>query len=109
MADRMVSLMGIKPDFKIIPFRGEYFKLNDKYNNKFKHLIYPVPDPDLPFLGVHLTLMVDGTITVGPNAVLAFSREGYQRSQINIKDCLGLFCYPAFWKMLIRNFKPMYR
>ena len=79
MADRLVSMMGIPHDFQIVPFRGEYYRLPERYNNLVNHLIYPVPDPDLPFLGVHLTRMIDGSITVGPNAVLGWKREGYGR------------------------------
>jgi len=78
-ADRIARLIGIKPDFRIIPFKGEYFKLPAARNNIVKHLIYPVPDPDMPFLGVHLTKMIDGSITVGPNAVLSLSRESYKK------------------------------
>ena len=70
MSDRVVKMLGIEPDFVICPFRGEYYRLAPKYNQVVKHLIYPVPDPSMPFLGVHLTRMIDGSVTVGPNAVL---------------------------------------
>jgi L-2-hydroxyglutarate oxidase len=106
-ADRMVKLSGQKPNFKIVPFRGEYYQLNQKFNQSIQHLIYPVPNPDLPFLGVHLTRMIDGSVTVGPNAVLAMKREGYKRSNLNLVDLGEILAYPAFWKMLKNNFKPV--
>ena len=71
--DRIVAMLGLSPEFRIIPFRGEYFLLHEKHNRIVQHLIYPVPDPTLPFLGVHLTRMIDGTVTVGPNCQI---REG---------------------------------
>jgi len=82
-SDRLAKLAGLEVDFKIIPFRGEYFKLRQVKNNIVKHLIYPAPDPDLPFLGVHLTRMIGGYITVGPSAVLGFSRESYDKWGFN--------------------------
>jgi len=110
-SDKLIKLAGLKPDFKIIPFRGEYFKLIDKYKNLFSHLIYPVPDPELPFLGVHFTPhMPDlahgeptGYITVGPNAVLAFSREGYDWGEINLKDMWDIFSFGKTWQLLLKN------
>ncbi len=80
MADRITRMLGIPTDFRIIPFRGEYYQLAAKYNQIVNHLIYPIPDPDLPFLGVHLTRMIDGSVTVGPNAVLGWKREAMVRS-----------------------------
>jgi len=79
MADRTTRMLGISTDFQVIPFRGEYYRLPTKHNHIVKHLIYPIPDPDLPFLGVHLTRMIDGSVTVGPNAVQGWKREGYGR------------------------------
>ncbi len=114
-SDKLIKLAGLKPDFKIIPFRGEYFKLVDKYNNLFQHLIYPVPDPELPFLGVHFTPHMpdlthgesaeysSGYITVGPNAVLAFSREGYDWGEINLKDMWDIFSFGKTWQLLLKN------
>lgn len=102
-ADRLAMMCGIDLDFRIVPFRGEYFRLPPSKNNLVKHLIYPVPDPSLPFLGVHLTRMIGGYITVGPNAVLAFAKEGYRRSQLNFKEMAGLIAFPGFWKMLARH------
>ena len=99
-ADRMAALCGIDLDFRIVPFRGEYFRLRDSKNNIVKHLIYPVPDPRLPFLGVHLTPMIGGYVTVGPNAVLAMAREGYRRSAIDLKELAGLLAFPGFWRLM---------
>ena len=105
MADRIAKLLKIKINFQIVPFRGEYFKLPEKHNNLVKHLIYPIPDPTLPFLGVHLTKMIDGSITVGPNAVLGFKREGYSQFNFSLKDTLQLLSFKGFHKVLMRNFK----
>ncbi len=105
MADRLVRMVGVEPDFKIIPFRGEYFLLPPKYNQIVNHLIYPVPDPDLPFLGVHLTRMIDGTVTVGPNAVLALKREGYKKADISISDTLEMLAYSGLRKLVFKHFK----
>ena len=105
MADRIAKLLKIKINFQIVPFRGEYFKLPEKHNNLVKHLIYPIPDPTLPFLGVHLTKMIDGSITVGPNAVLGFKREGYSQFNFSLKDSLQLLSFKGFHKVLMRNFK----
>lgn len=104
-SDRIVKMLGLEPDFRIIPFRGEYYLLSAKHNQIVNHLIYPFPDPDLPFLGVHLTRMIDGTVTVGPNAVLAFKREGYRKTDISIKDSLEMLAYPGMIKLLLRHFK----
>ena len=105
MADRIAKLLKIKINFQIVPFRGEYFKLPEKHNNLVKHLIYPIPDPTLPFLGIHLTKMIDGSITVGPNAVLGFKREGYSQFNFSLKDTLQLLSFKGFHKVLMRNFK----
>ena len=99
-ADRLAKIAGMKIDFKIIPFRGEYFKLPPSKNTIVKHHIYPAPDPTLPFLGVHLTRMVDGSVTVGPNAVIGFAREGYPKLSLNVKDMLSYFTFPGFWKLI---------
>ncbi len=105
MSDRVVAMMGIAPEFKIIPFRGEYFLLPPKHNRIVNHLIYPIPDPDLPFLGVHLTRMIDGTVTVGPNAVLAFKREGYRKTDVSLRDTFEMLTYPGLLKVLRRYFR----
>ena len=104
MADRVVEMLGIKPDFRIIPFRGDYFLLSAEHNRIVNHLIYPIPDPELPFLGVHLTRMIDGTVTVGPNAVLTFKREGYCKTDFSLRDSIGMLTYPGLLKVLYNNF-----
>ena len=103
MADRLAKMAGIDIDFKIIPFRGEYYRLPKKLNAIVRHLIYPIPDPDLPFLGVHLTRMIDGSVTVGPNAVLGWKREGYGRVNLDVKDSLEMMSFPGFWKVIGEN------
>jgi L-2-hydroxyglutarate oxidase len=104
-SDRVVEMMGLKPGFRIIPFRGEYYLLRSQHNRIVNHLIYPIPDPKLPFLGVHLTRMIDGTVTVGPNAVLAFKREGYRRTDFDLRDSIEMLTYPGMLKVLMRHFK----
>lgn len=104
-SDRLVRMMGLKPDFRIIPFRGEYFLLKPQHNQIVKHLIYPIPDPELPFLGVHLTRMIDGTVTVGPNAVLAFKREGYRKRDISLKESGAILLYPGLVRLVFKHFK----
>lgn len=105
MADRLVRMLGIAPEFMIVPFRGDYFLLGAEHNNIVNHLIYPIPDPELPFLGVHLTRMIDGSVTVGPNAVLAFKREGYGRLDFSLRDSLEMLTYPGLLKVLQKNFR----
>ena len=92
-------------DFNIIPFRGEYYLLAEQHNNVVQHLIYPIPDPELPFLGVHLTRMIDGTVTVGPNAVLALGREAYHKTDVNLADVKDMLSFSGFWPMLKGNLK----
>ena len=103
MADRVVKMLDIKVDFQIVPFRGEYYQLPANKNAIVNHLIYPIPDPNLPFLGVHLTRMIDGSVTVGPNAVLGFKREGYGRININLRDIREMVLFAGFWKVLWKN------
>ncbi len=105
-ADRLVKLHGLKPQFQIIPFRGEYYRVSGRFSDRIKHLIYPIPDPAMPFLGIHLTRMIDGTITVGPNAILGFKREGYGRFNISVKDSLNMFTYPGFWRCIGQHLRP---
>lgn len=99
MADRLARLSGLNPDFRMVPFRGEYFRLPESKNNIVKHLIYPVPDPNLPFLGIHLTPTVGGYVTVGPNAVLGMAREGYPSFSFNARDAIETVTFPGFWAM----------
>jgi L-2-hydroxyglutarate oxidase len=105
MADRLVKTHGLKADFQIIPFRGEYYQLPAHRNDIIKHLIYPIPDPDLPFLGVHITRMIDGSVTVGPNAVLGWKREGYGVVNFSLRDSMEMLGFPGFWRVLGANLK----
>ena len=105
MADRVTSMLDIDIDFQIVPFRGEYYRLAASKNDIVKHLIYPIPDPDLPFLGVHLTRMIDGSVTVGPNAVQGWKREGYGRINISARDVSEMLRFPGFWKVALGNLK----
>ncbi|EKO3498054.1 L-2-hydroxyglutarate oxidase [Vibrio fluvialis] len=105
MADRMTKMLGLATDFQIIPYRGEYYRLAPKHNQVVKHLIYPIPDPELPFLGVHLTRMIDGSVTVGPNAVQGFKREGYGRVNISVRDVWEMLRFSGFWKVTAKNLK----
>jgi L-2-hydroxyglutarate oxidase len=109
MADRLARMMGIVVDFQIVPFRGEYYRLRKEKQNIVKHLIYPIPDPELPFLGVHLTPMVDGSLTVGPNAVLGWKREGYGRINVSLADMKEMFCFLGFWKLIRANINNGFR
>lgn len=102
-SDRLATLAGIDIDHQIIPFRGEYFRLPASKNNIVNHLIYPIPDPELPFLGVHLTRMIDGSVTVGPNAVLGLGRESYKKFSVNWKDVAEYARFPGFWKTIWQN------
>lgn len=105
MSDRVAKMLGIKTTFQIIPFRGEYFKLQLKKDRIIDHLIYPIPDPDLPFLGVHLTRMIDGSVTVGPNAVLGLKREGYKKTDLSPRDMIEMLIYRGFWKVIRQNYR----
>ncbi|MBT8101788.1 MAG: L-2-hydroxyglutarate oxidase [Gammaproteobacteria bacterium] len=105
MADRLTRMLDIDSDFQVIPYRGEYYRLPASKSDIVKHLIYPIPDPDLPFLGVHLTRMIDGSVTVGPNAVQGWKREGYGRINISPRDIGEMLRFPGFWKVLAKNFR----
>ncbi|MEQ8903796.1 L-2-hydroxyglutarate oxidase [Ekhidna sp.] len=111
--DKIAKLSGAKIDYKIVPFRGEYYKIKPDKEYLVKNLIYPVPDPNFPFLGVHFTRHIDGGIEAGPNAVLAFAREGYKKSQINMKELMGTLFYPGFMRVAYKYWKTgfgeMYR
>jgi (S)-2-hydroxyglutarate dehydrogenase len=101
-ADRLARLGGADPGVRIVPFRGEYYKLVPGREGLVRGLIYPVPDARLPFLGVHFTRRVDGSVEAGPNAVLAFAREGYRWSRLSLRDCAEVLAYPGFWRMAAR-------
>jgi L-2-hydroxyglutarate oxidase len=100
--DRVARLCGVDPGVQIIPFRGEYYQLRPEKEYLVRNLIYPVPDPNLPFLGVHFTRMVHGGVEAGPNAVLALRREGYRFLDFSFRDMWELVRYPGFWKMASR-------
>jgi L-2-hydroxyglutarate oxidase LhgO len=104
-SDRVTRLSGRKPDAKIVPFRGEYFELKPEAEHLCRNLIYPVPDPKFPFLGVHFTRMIHGGIECGPNAVLAFAREGYRKTDINLRDLCESLTYPGFLRMAARHWR----
>ncbi len=99
-SDRMVEMMGIKADFRIIPFRGEYYTLPQHKAGMVSHLIYPVPDPQLPFLGVHISPTIEGRITLGPNAVLGYKKEGYGKINFSITDTARSLTFPGFYKLV---------
>ncbi|HXV22298.1 MAG TPA: L-2-hydroxyglutarate oxidase [Desulfuromonadales bacterium] len=98
-SDRIARLAGSDPQVRIVPFRGEYYELAEARRNLVRDLIYPVPDPAFPFLGVHFTRMIDGRVEAGPNAVLAFKREGYHRLSFSLFDTLETFGYGGFWRL----------
>ena len=104
-ADRLARLAGLQTDFRVVPFRGEYFRLPDSRNQLVSHLIYPAPDPSLPFLGVHLTRMIDGGVIVGPNAVIGFSREGYPKLSFELADTASFVFFGGFWKLMWKHRK----
>jgi L-2-hydroxyglutarate oxidase len=96
-SDRIARLAGSDPQVRIVPFRGEYYELVEGRRRLVRNLIYPVPDPAYPFLGVHFTRMIDGRVEAGPNAVLAFKREGYHRLSFSLHDTLETFAFGGFW------------
>jgi L-2-hydroxyglutarate oxidase len=104
-SDRVARLSGVDPGVRIVPFRGEYYELIPSRQFLVKDLIYPVPDPSFPFLGVHFTRMIGGGVEAGPNAVLAFKREGYRKIDIRIKDLADTLSYAGFWKMARLNWQ----
>lgn len=104
-SDRLARLAGLSVDFKIVPFRGEYYRLTPSRQAIVRHHIYPCPDPELPFLGIHLTRTIEGTVTVGPNAVIGLSREGYRKLAIDVADTVSFVSFPGFWKLIARNWR----
>jgi L-2-hydroxyglutarate oxidase len=101
-ADKVAQLAGLRPSVHIVPFRGEYYVLRPERRYLVRNLIYPVPDPSFPFLGVHFTRTVDGEVEAGPNAVLAFAREGYSLGRIDPADLLDMVRFRGFWAMARR-------
>ena len=104
-SDKIAQMAGIRPGVRIVPFRGEYYMVRDERRRLVRNLIYPVPLPDLPFLGVHFTRTIDGKLEVGPNAVLALAREGYKGSQVNFGEFGDMFLDGRFWKMAYKYWK----
>jgi L-2-hydroxyglutarate oxidase len=102
-SDRLARLAGLKTDYRIVPFRGEYYRLPPAKNGIVNALIYPVPDPALPFLGIHLTRMIDGGVTVGPNAVLGWAREGYAKFSFSARDAASFLRFPGFWRVMRKH------
>ncbi|PPA70825.1 L-2-hydroxyglutarate oxidase [Jeotgalibacillus proteolyticus] len=101
-SDRIAKMAGYLIDMKIVPFRGEYFMLKEEKRHLVKNLIYPVPNPNFPFLGVHFTRMINGAVDVGPNAVPAFKREAYKKTDFHLKDFSEMVTYPGFWKLAMK-------
>jgi L-2-hydroxyglutarate oxidase len=104
-ADHVAKSAGLSIAEKMIPFRGEYYRLSPEAAKKIRGLIYPLADPAFPFLGVHLTRKMDGSVEAGPNAVLALAKNGYEKSTISLSHCLELAIFPGFWKMALRHWK----
>jgi L-2-hydroxyglutarate oxidase len=102
-SDRVCRLAGLEPADRIVPFRGEYYKLRPEAAHLVRHLVYPVSDPKFPFLGVHFTRLIGGGIEAGPNAVLAFAREAYRKTQWNLHDLTEALSFPGLWKFLARH------
>ena len=104
-SDRVAALSGVEAGAKVVPFRGEYYELEPERRYLVKNLIYPVPDPNFPFLGVHFTRSVEGGVEAGPNAVLGLAREGYKKTDLNARDLAETLSYPAFWRLVGRNWR----
>jgi (S)-2-hydroxyglutarate dehydrogenase len=104
-SDRIARASGIDTDLKIVPFRGEYYKLRPEKRYLVKNLVYPVPNPQFPFLGVHLTRMINNEVEVGPNAVIGFKREGYKKTDFDAKDVLDIFSFKGFWKLAFKYWR----
>ena len=104
-ADRVAAMLEERVDVRIVPFRGEYYTLRPESHHLVSGLIYPAPDPRFPFLGVHYTRNIHGRVEAGPNAVLALSRQGYRKRDLNLGETLGTLSYPGFWKMTARHWR----
>ena len=104
-SDTITRMMGIEPHLRIVPFRGEYYEIRKENNRIVRNLLYPVPNPQIPFLGMHFTRTINGILEVGPNAVLAFAREGYRKTSFSLRETMGMFKYTGFWKMAKRYWK----
>ncbi|HEY3174425.1 MAG TPA: L-2-hydroxyglutarate oxidase [Candidatus Polarisedimenticolia bacterium] len=104
-ADRVAALAGARPGVRIVPFRGEYHEIAAERRHLVRALIYPVPRPELPFLGVHLSRTINGEVEAGPNALWALAREGYRRSDANLRDIIGTLSYPGFWMLASKHWR----
>jgi (S)-2-hydroxyglutarate dehydrogenase len=104
-ADRLAKKDGVKLKEKVVGFRGDYYELTEQAKHKVRNLIYPVPNPDFPFLGVHFTRMVDGSVECGPNAVFTFKREGYGKTDFSLRDTWDALTYRGTWKLFFKNMK----
>jgi L-2-hydroxyglutarate oxidase len=104
-SDRIARICGVNPKLQIVPFRGEYYVLKKEKELLVRNLIYPVPDPQFPFLGVHFTRIINGGVEAGPNAVLAFKREGYSKKDFSFRDFFQMLIYAGFWKMAVQYYK----
>ncbi|HTX76649.1 MAG TPA: L-2-hydroxyglutarate oxidase [Terracidiphilus sp.] len=100
--DRVGKMAGARDSTRIVPFRGEYYQLKPERRHLVRNLIYPVPDPAFPFLGVHFTRLIHGGVEAGPNAVLALAREGYRKTDFSLRDTIDALTYPGFWRFLLR-------
>jgi (S)-2-hydroxyglutarate dehydrogenase len=112
-SDRVARSGGAKPGARIVPFRGEYYELKSERRRLVRNLIYPVPDPQFPFLGAHFTRMIGGSVHAGPNAVLSLKREGYRRTSFNLRDFVEIMTYAGFWRLAAKHarsgLEEMYR
>jgi (S)-2-hydroxyglutarate dehydrogenase len=104
-SDRVARLAGRRSDVQIVPFRGEYYRLKPERRSLVRHLIYPVPNPNFPFLGVHFTRMVNGDVEAGPNAVLSLKREGYRRTDFHPRDFAAIVGYPGMWRLAMKYWR----
>jgi len=104
-SDRVAKMFNVSPGLRIVPFRGDYFQLTEQAAEKVKGLIYPVPDAEFPFLGVHFTRMIDGSVECGPNAVFSFKREGYGKTDFNWQDSWESLCYFGTWRLFMKNWR----
>lgn len=105
-SDRVARMAGLRIAHRIVPFRGEYYRLGPRCADVVRAMIYPVPEPGLPFLGTHLTPMIDGSVTVGPNAILGLAREGYPKGSVSLRDLAETLGFPGFWKSIAANIRP---
>jgi L-2-hydroxyglutarate oxidase len=104
-SDRLAEMSGVEPGMKIVPFRGEYYELVPEKRYLVNNLIYPVPNPNFPFLGVLFTRTVEGGVEAGPNAVLGLAREGYKKTDVNPRELAEILSYPAFWRLAAKNWR----